>query len=342
MSDDPEGVILNEKQSSHTHTDQQQMTKEEKGEGSMSRTAIAIAVLALLIAVVACVLVLLVWIRPELVSPPATAKDSEAIAKQSATEAAAQIKTMVDSIKEEMKNQAKSQQTHTFAYSNDWPPMDYLDSQGFLKGLSMDLVKEACKVAEKNCSHVLSNDISQCWDTSKKTGAGLVNRWYTACVGWYPTPERLNAFDFVGSLYAPEQAALYVRPGSRVTSVTGRNVGFREGWNTDAACLARNSIDVPEANRVTGSTFTELRNKLNNTEIDLIFAPVNTFSDLVVLDTKYVCTLGSAGLMMRKDIKNSMMWFHDAVEKMKTSGKFSEICGNALRDHGKAGICVAG
>ncbi|XP_013380036.1 uncharacterized protein LOC106151348 isoform X2 [Lingula anatina] len=312
--------------------------------GESSRSATAISVLALLIATSSLVLVVLVWVRPELISPQsASTAQLTTLAEQAATDAATQIKTMVEALRSDIENQAVTQRTYTFSYGINYPPTDYLDRNGFLKGLSSDLMTEVCKAAKKNCTHVVRYNPPTCWDSLKKTGEGLQNREVDGCVGFYRTVERSNVFAFVGNMYEPPKGAFYTKVGATVDIATAK-IGFRQLFYTDATCLTRNSVtfDADAIYETSAPTWSELVTKLNASEIDVIFAPedIGLLANLQKLPTTYDCTIGKGGVMVRKDMKNDMMWIHEGLEKIKESGKFQELCDNSLRDHGGANNCL--
>ncbi len=58
---------------------------------------------------------------------------------------------------------------------------------------------------------------------------GLLGKWYDACVGWMPTVERMQVFDFSAPYMDAEKTHFYVKAGSSsdfsTSDLTGKRIG---------------------------------------------------------------------------------------------------------------------
>ncbi|XP_013380291.1 uncharacterized protein LOC106151522 [Lingula anatina] len=352
-----EETLPGEKESRSVFFAENAIRENKKGmSNSRSATATAVAVLGLLIAVAALVMVVIAYARPKIISPKMAAMDMDMMAQKVKTNMETEMSEMVEQIHEymvkqkeeskemrmrdEKKRMAMMEGHYTFAYNVDWKPQYYIDQNGFLKGQGLDMMKEICKMENKNCTHVVNYDGGPCWNSMRRNAPGLQGRWFDGCVGFIKTVERSNVFAIVGSMYEPVKGAFFTKVGATVDIGTAR-IGFDSSYYTSPACLTRNGVAFDASAHVLAETYDALETHLNNDSIDAIFAPENQFPNLQKMATTYDCAIGKGGVMVRKDMAPRMMWIHRGLEKMKRSGKFREQCENALRDHGAPSICVS-
>ena len=54
------------------------------------------------------------------------------------------------------------------------------------------------------------------------------------------------------------------------------------------------------------------------------------------------CAEAGNSIMVRKDQAGMLKWWNEAFSKLKTSGKYKELCDKASRDYGKYNVKLIG
>merc|ERR1711976_600455 len=103
-------------------------------------------------------------------------------------------------------------------------------------------------------------------------GVGLLDQWYDACMGLYPTPQRMNAFNFSVPFTENIRAALHYRLDSNPDdpdNVTGKKIGFVEGWVISAQCLNRKAgVTAHDYTAIYYDSHNEMIDALKRGEVD--------------------------------------------------------------------------
>ncbi|CAH1778067.1 unnamed protein product [Owenia fusiformis] len=78
-------------------------------------------------------------------------------------------------------------------------------------------------------------------------GQGLLDRWYDACMNWSPTVGRTHVFSFSQSYRKLIPAQFYIKFDDTMfdpTNITGKKIGFLDGYSSDEKCLVRQSDKI--------------------------------------------------------------------------------------------------
>ncbi|XP_072023503.1 uncharacterized protein [Amphiura filiformis] len=221
--------------------------------------------------------------------------------------------------------------------------LEYIDNvSGTIKGYNIDVVNAVCRRANKNCQIVLDS-YSRCW-SGGYGGEGLMSRWYHACTGWRISRDRQLTFKFTDPFQQKLATVFVVKPGDDKNfnwrDLTGKKIGFWEGWFSDPNCLNRRpdiqGLPLHENQMVMYQTSAALEMALGLGEIDAAF--VGTDVDLVarnaiISDEIMTCSVEGAGMMMRKDtyLEN---WWNPAWRVLLASDEYQQICDDIERVHG--------
>ncbi|KAK2143625.1 hypothetical protein LSH36_825g03040 [Paralvinella palmiformis] len=101
------------------------------------------------------------------------------------------------------------------AFGNDNGAHDYRSEDGTIQGFGVDLVEAVCAIMDLQCR--------------------LFGQWYDGCVGWSPTRDRLNVFNFSPSYTKPSTSKLFVKTGNnkRVADLLNGAIGLRGAIKCD-------------------------------------------------------------------------------------------------------------
>ncbi|XP_072047915.1 uncharacterized protein [Amphiura filiformis] len=227
------------------------------------------------------------------------------------------------------------------------------DASGELRGFQIDLASTVCQIAGKSCQMVYDSP-PRCWESQPgarpQGGDGLFAQYYDGCVGWVQSFDRPRTFKFTTAYSYPIKTVFMVKKGNpggfTWTDLTGKTIGFVNGWAYDEHCIAR------EKDQITGWDLTldqivrypgreQLYDGLFNDEVHAIFDNAGGWiagdSAIDVVSNDILsCARDGLSVMMRKD--NQMdTWWNPAFETLKTTTQWRSICNDLLDEHGHRG-----
>ncbi|KAK2173789.1 hypothetical protein NP493_848g00069 [Ridgeia piscesae] len=233
---------------------------------------------------------------------------------------------------------AEDHRIYAFAFGGNDKPHDFVDEEtGMSMGLAVDVMREACQQAGKNCVTVSS---SACYDNTQQYSLGLNSRWYDVCGNYYHTVDRGRSYHFIGA-YGQEPAAfIYAGKGSSISSVdtASQKIGVHGSFWINGECLKRQGMKFKTV--VIKNTFDDLKTALDNGDIDVAFLSESVADGYKKLGSKISCAKTGPAFMMRKDMANVMQWYDDAVRKVVASDDFKRMCSIAKKAYGGDPMCL--
>ncbi|XP_041463029.1 arginine-binding periplasmic protein-like [Lytechinus variegatus] len=241
----------------------------------------------------------------------------------------------------------------TFAIGHYGINREYLDeSSGTIKGYNVDIINAVCNIANKNCQ-LIYDDYERCWSSTAgnrpRGGEGLLGRWYDACTGWGINYDRSRTFAFTKSYSKTPGVGIYVANATTNfdwTNLSGRTIGFMNGFSSDEHCLARYADDLIQGSKLSASanqiiyyqTLEELVAAVINRDVDAAFC----YGEPLLSQLKLVtpssfpnrCALGGFGMMTRKDNTAFVTWWNDAFDKLVNTHQYRMICQDLKEAHG--------
>ena len=236
---------------------------------------------------------------------------------------------------------------YTLAIGHDFGAYDYINAQGYVAGFTKDIIDAVCSAADITCETIWDK-YPNCYNSEPGQhsfgGKGLMGSWYDGCTGWWKTVGRVEMFNFSLPYTKPTSTFLVVRANSSLQGddVTGKIIGFLDGWASDEKCLARQDlagVPLPVSSVVHVQTTDELAAKLIAGEVDAGFCGEGdlgsyvTSGQLKVLTAfPYECSLAGLGIMTRKDNVFAGEW-NRGFEIIRTNGVFEKLCQDAVTKH---------
>jgi ABC-type amino acid transport substrate-binding protein len=237
-------------------------------------------------------------------------------------------------------------QTWLIHLGHSYGAHEYIDEAGYLKGFAYDLVKGVCEEAGMTCETVWDK-YQNCWESPAgkhpNGGVGLHDEWYHVCMGWWQTIERIHVFNFSKEYGKTPLSHFFVAAGNPkgfdASDITGKKIGFIDGWATDEKCLARMTDSItgaflPEGSVVHAPDSSDLADLLTSGAIDAAFCSADTMEEFVTAGTveqitvDKSCLIGGNSAMTRKDSPFIQLW-NDGFDAFKASGKYQQLCDNA-------------
>lgn len=226
------------------------------------------------------------------------------------------------------------------------------DATGEVRGFQIDLATTVCQIAGKNCQMVYDSP-TRCWESQKgarpQGGDGLMGAYYDGCVGWVQSYDRPRTFKFTNAYSYPILTVFMIKVGTtgfNWKDLTGKTIGFIDGWAYDEHCIAREKdnivgwdLELDQIMRYPGRE--ELLEGLISGEVDAIFdnkagwiAGESTIE--IVSDDITSCARDGLSVMMRKDNQLDV-WWNDAFGKLRQTSQWRTICNDLLDEHGHRG-----
>ncbi|XP_013381966.1 uncharacterized protein LOC106152780 [Lingula anatina] len=246
-----------------------------------------------------------------------------------------------------------AKKTYTIAVGHDFGAHEYIDNTGYLAGFHLELIDAVCTEAGMDCRTVWDK-YSNCWAVTAGQpahgGMGLFGKWYDACTGWYKTVGRVQVFSFARPHTKAPLSAFYIKNGGTsvtVSTLTGKTIGFVEGWASDEACVRRQQGSSTSFTAKNVPTPTDMVAQLKSGAIDAGFASVHDMAPYASEVTKvtggeFSCMLSGSSMMTRKDNDFISKW-EAGLDKLISSGKFKKICDAASIHSSRGSIdCVNG
>ncbi|CAH1782408.1 unnamed protein product, partial [Owenia fusiformis] len=249
--------------------------------------------------------------------------------------------------------------TWVFAVGDQKGALEFIDTDGFLKGFHIDLLKAICKTAGRKCTYVM-DAYSNCWESTgdrEFPGQGLLGKWYDACMGYWPSPRRLNSFNFTISYLKSDPAHVYYLMENMnfdPKDFRGRNIGFMDGWATNEFCLAKDGN--VEAKGIQPGDYTEFYFKDHTDMVDaLMEKKIDAFlsteasytpkegSGVVTVGEGFSCSYNNRGTAFMTHYNNPVLdWLNAAMQEIYDDGTYRRICKKAQLDYAKHGklLCL--
>lgn len=232
----------------------------------------------------------------------------------------------------------------TIAHGHDWHAHEYIDAGGRVQGFSLDMISAVCKAADIKCETIWE-PYTNCWNSiagqHSRTGKGLISKWYDGCIGWAQSIPRGHSVGFTNAYLGKKPAFLYKRtndPNFNWSDLTGKKIGFMDGWVDDEKCLARqtgitgnvlaaNMIKHYETQQelVKGLITGEVGAAYGGTEIQNILTTAQQ-SQVTKGTVSYYCMYGGNSVMTRKDSQEFIDAWNKGFQIIKQSGKFKQMC----------------
>ncbi|XP_013382174.1 uncharacterized protein LOC106152970 [Lingula anatina] len=227
----------------------------------------------------------------------------------------------------------------------------YIDNDGFLAGAYTDIIDAVCTEAGMDC-RIVWDKYSNCYFSEPGQhsfgGRGLHGRWYDACTGWYATVERKHIFAFSKPFFKPTLGYFWVKLGNpgnfNHNDITGKKIGFVDGWFTNEKCMARwTSVKgslLPKSGIVYVADYNEMYQAIQNNTVDAGFVASGSGllsnGTLTRLSDGFGCATTGAGMMTRKDSGFNKAW-NVGFEKLVASGRFKKLCDDVREKHKNLG-----
>ncbi|XP_072019122.1 uncharacterized protein [Amphiura filiformis] len=222
----------------------------------------------------------------------------------------------------------------------DGSNFEYFDPvKGVINGHNIDIINAVCRKANKNC-RIVFDSYSRCW--SGGLGAeGLMSGWYHACTGWRITSDRELVFKFTDPFQVRSPAVLVAGSGSSGQfDVSGKKIGFVQGWSTNAGCLNRNDegiqgLPLNSDQAVEYPTLERLEAALTSGEVDAVFigAEATFVSRNNIVSEDLFCSKEGGAMMMRKDTFLDK-WWNPAWRALLASQEYQDLCRDIAIAHG--------
>ncbi|XP_076104322.1 putative histidine-binding protein [Mytilus galloprovincialis] len=230
----------------------------------------------------------------------------------------------------------KSEKTWMFSVGGNRKPANFIDTDGYLKGADVDLIKSVCEIANKRCE-ITVQPFEECVRTVRDRiypGIGIMSKWYDACVGYVSIPERLNSMAFTDA-YANAVATFTVLKGNprnfNPDNVSESVITTLNGLFTSSPCLKRLN-KVPKG-IIVAADLNKVKDLLNNGSADALFSPRTLIPGYDVLPARYDCTTSGLGMMVRKD--NELPgWWNPAFQSFYKSGNYTVWCKTINQKYG--------
>ncbi|XP_002740349.1 histidine-binding periplasmic protein-like [Saccoglossus kowalevskii] len=258
---------------------------------------------------------------------------------------------------DEMEDRIQNERIYTFAavlLCNC--PMEYIAEDGELKGFAIDLINEVCKLAGKKC--IVQHDAPyKCYrheaGLHSVAGDGLLGRQYDACTTYVRTREREHCVAFTESYWQQNTTSrFFVRDGNHdnfdPANITGKTIGFMDGWVSDEACLSHGRNWIDGAAKLDPGKAVYFKNRKSmfdavaSGEIDAAFlfavaAYGVTENGFDVLGVGVECGIQSTSHFMTRKDSSLLSWFNPTLRLMKRTGQYHKLCHEAVAKHGHKG-----
>ena len=226
---------------------------------------------------------------------------------------------------------AADKPTYTFATEAAWAPWDYVDEEGNLVGIDIDIIREIAKVEGFNVKFTVSS-----WSSlipmvnmgkADMTGGGMSI-----------TEEREKKVDFTDPYWFTELAVL-VREGSdlNVFSAMTHGVTISNQSNTTGADWVKTNL-IDEGYDLSQKLFENypqalqalISNKVDATVMDATSAEQVIAKGKPVKIVGYVRTGEAYGYAVQEGNEELLETLNSGLQKIKASGKFEEIINKYL------------
>ncbi|KAI0227506.1 hypothetical protein LSAT2_022030 [Lamellibrachia satsuma] len=232
----------------------------------------------------------------------------------------------------------RDQRIYTFSFEDGDKPHEFIDeTSGTVMGMAVDVMREACREAGKNCVTISSKS---CYNNTEQYSLGLNSRWFDVCGNFYNTADRSRSYAFMGAYALEPPAYIYAGKSSYTSSVDPpqQTVGVHsDRWINDE-CLKRQKLRFKTV--VVKDSFAALKTALDNNEITVAFMKESVAQGYKKLGSKISCAKTGPAFMMRKDMVNVMQWFDDAVKKVVASDNFKRMCSIAQKAYDGNPLCI--
>lgn len=217
-----------------------------------------------------------------------------------------------------------------------YPPFNYIDSSGELRGFDIEIAEALCDAAGLKCAFVIQD-----WDGMIP---GLLARKYDAVIASMSiTEQRREVVDFTDSYYdtpakfvAPDEPALEIPAdlAAMNEALAGRRVGVQRASSHEAFV----GTELPDAELVTYATLEEAQLDLVSGRLDLVIA-----DSVVLLEGFLKRPAGAgfgfvgpnvsipeyhghgAGIALRKGETALREAFNRAIRLIRADGRYQEI-----------------
>jgi len=216
----------------------------------------------------------------------------------------------------------------------------FINEYGSLEGFNLDLIKEVCKIAKKECKVILAEH-TECEFTDRDNstgiqfqdinyaGYGLLGHKFDGCPDYEVTLDRKELFDFTLP-YLSTTSHFFVAPGnpSRFSVNKPDYDRFRivhvTGYSTNIQCLKRLNKRYEVTNILIAKDEDEARDLVLSGKADVFFSTHRHVAHLEVLPDTVNCG-GHVGVMLRKD-SQVLHWWNEAFRKFYFSGGYETLC----------------
>lgn len=239
----------------------------------------------------------------------------------------------------------KNKANYYFALGDDMGAFEFIDEKGGLQGFHVELINTLCDLGGYNCYYVMTK-YKDCWTTQgdrEYPGVGLLANWFTACMGYWPYPRRLNSFNFTMSYAKPQKASTFWLASRNddfkdKASAKGLKIGFIDGWSTSKFCLARqlgDSVDDFEA--IMYNTHDDMVDALKSKKIDVFLSTKEgfTYGDELTAGDEYDCNYDNRGpAFMLKYGSPALELLNRGLEIIYNDGTYQKLCNRVNMKYG--------
>ncbi|CAH1783057.1 unnamed protein product [Owenia fusiformis] len=234
-----------------------------------------------------------------------------------------------------------------FAVGDDFGAYEFINDEGTLKGFHPDLIEALCAKLGYKCAWVMDK-YSRCWETDgdyEYPGVGMNADWYTGCMGYWPYPRRLNAFNFTLSYTKVEPANVFWLESRnedfQTDDLKGLNIGFIDGWSTSKHCLARETgSNIDDFTAHLFDNHHDMIAALHKGKIDLFLSAHHAFKvpDDLHQGDDFNCNHANRGAaFMLKYGHPAIDVINKGLEMMYNDGSYHKLCKEANEKYGDHG-----
>jgi ABC-type amino acid transport substrate-binding protein len=230
---------------------------------------------------------------------------------------------------------------YTLAIEHKWGAYTFADEEGDYQGFSEEVARLVCAAAGVRCE-IIYDTWPNCIDKTPGghavLGDGLKNMYFDACVGVFPTKERIHFTKF-SEPYALDGRLSIIKLNNtpEITDFTGKKIGFVKGWSINEKCvnnMYKGSPGVPlDIGQIKYYDSPDDRvPALTSGEIDGFISTPSSYVEafdagLVEESQKDLsgCLLGQVSVAERRDGQFTDIW-NRGFAKILLNGQYRELC----------------
>ncbi|CAH1778656.1 unnamed protein product [Owenia fusiformis] len=235
-----------------------------------------------------------------------------------------------------------------FCVGDDFGPYEHISPEtGRITGFHIDLMNALCDEADLKCYYVMDR-YANCWETEGDVefpGKGLLDDYYSACIGYWPYPRRFNSFNFTLSFAKADNAnAFWLKSRNdefKEDDVKGLKIGFISGWSVSKQCLARETgNDVNDFTSVFFESYKDMVVALRDQKIDLMLGSRDTFvaPDDIHVGSSFDCSWNNRGPAFMLKVGNPLIKkLNKALSNIIDDGSYGKLCEEANKQYSSRG-----